>query len=64
MTNVDLDKLRNCANCRHSLDNEPDGFEYCPHCRMDTACCSLTGEDNSWRHRCDKWEFRDFAEEL
>ena len=44
--------MRNCANCLHASNSAQDKEPP----QMGWARCALTGEDETWWPRCDRWE--------
>lgn len=64
-----IEKMKCCANCKHSEQGECDGFENCSFCHAGDCYCRIkqktrnsAGEYHDWDDKCDKWEIKEIAE--
>lgn len=53
-----IEKMKNCANCKHSTKGERDVYGECYCCDVDMCKCKISGDLIDWNYKCDKWELR------
>ena len=67
-TNADnlIEKMKCCANCKHSEQGEYDEFEDCSRCHAKDCYCRIeqqtrnsAGKYHDWDDKCDKWELKE-----
>lgn len=51
-----IEKMKNCANCKFGYLGEADMFENCSNCTMMYCICQKTKKEMDWDEKCDSWE--------
>jgi hypothetical protein len=51
-----IEKMKNCANCKFGYLGEADMFENCRNCTMMYCICQKTKKEMDWDEKCDSWE--------
>lgn len=51
-----IEKMKNCANCKFGYLGETDLFENCRNCTMMYCICQKTKKEMNWDEKCDSWE--------
>ena len=51
-----IEKMKNCANCKFGYLGEADMFENCRNCTMMYCICQKTKKEMNWDEKCDSWE--------